>query len=125
MTDVKGSGEAVENIMLSVTSSSMTGLAVGQRWSGEAYPWRDAQNVQTTEHHFELLQQNYVTLIFSTLSFFTHYIVHMSIDIDPCSLSFLSSVMYVLSYLITVNLSLRANGLLPCSSYVSSGFPLG
>ncbi len=30
MTDVKGSGEAVENVMLSVTSLSMTGLVVGQ-----------------------------------------------------------------------------------------------
>ncbi len=32
---VNGSGEAVEN--------SMTGLVLGQWWSGEAYPWRDAQ----------------------------------------------------------------------------------
>ncbi len=39
MTDVKGSGEAV----VPVTSFSMTGLVVGQWWSGEAYPWRDAQ----------------------------------------------------------------------------------
>ncbi len=30
MTDVKGSGEAVENVMLHVTSFSMTGLLVGQ-----------------------------------------------------------------------------------------------
>ncbi len=32
---VNGSGEAVEN--------NMTGLVLGQWWSGEAYPWRDAQ----------------------------------------------------------------------------------
>ncbi len=43
VTDVKGSGEAVENITLPVTSFSMTGLVVGQWWSGEAYPRRDAQ----------------------------------------------------------------------------------
>ncbi len=30
MTDVKGSREAVENVMLPVTSFSMTGLVVGQ-----------------------------------------------------------------------------------------------
>ncbi len=30
MTDVKVSGDAVENVMLSVKSSSMSGLAVGQ-----------------------------------------------------------------------------------------------
>ncbi len=42
MTDVKGSGEAVENVMLPVTLFSMTGLVVGQWWSGEAYPWRDS-----------------------------------------------------------------------------------
>ncbi len=30
MTDVNGSGEAVENVMLPVTSFSMTGLVVGQ-----------------------------------------------------------------------------------------------
>ncbi len=41
VTDVKGSGEAVENVMLPVTSFSMTGLVVGQWWSGEAYPWRE------------------------------------------------------------------------------------
>ncbi len=40
---VKGSGDAVENVMLPLTSFSMTGLVVGQWWSGEAYPWRDAQ----------------------------------------------------------------------------------
>ncbi len=39
----EGSGEAVENVMLPVTSFSMTGLVVGQWWSGELYPWRDAQ----------------------------------------------------------------------------------
>ncbi len=37
----EGSGEAVENVMLPVTSFSMTGLVVGQWWSGELYPWRD------------------------------------------------------------------------------------
>ncbi len=30
MTDVNGSGEAVENVTLPVTSFSMTGLVVGQ-----------------------------------------------------------------------------------------------
>ncbi len=30
MTDVKEFGDAVENVMLSATSSSMSGLAVGQ-----------------------------------------------------------------------------------------------
>ncbi len=30
MTDMKGSGEAVENVMLPLTSFSMTSLAVGQ-----------------------------------------------------------------------------------------------
>ncbi len=30
MTDVKVSGDAVENVMLSVKSSRMSGLAVGQ-----------------------------------------------------------------------------------------------
>ena len=37
------SGDAVGNVMLPATSSSMTGLAVGQWWSGEAYPWSVAQ----------------------------------------------------------------------------------
>ena len=43
VTDMKESGDAVANIMLPATSSSMTGLAVGQWWSGKAYPWRVAQ----------------------------------------------------------------------------------
>ncbi len=30
MTDVKVSGDAVENVMVSASSSSMSGLAVGQ-----------------------------------------------------------------------------------------------
>ena len=38
VTDMKESGDAVANVMLPATSSSMTGLEVGQRWSGEAYP---------------------------------------------------------------------------------------
>ncbi len=43
VTDVKESGDAVENVMLSATSSSMISLAVGQWWSGEEYLWRVAQ----------------------------------------------------------------------------------
>lgn len=43
MIDVKESGEDKENVMLSATSFNMTGLVVRQRWSGEAYPWRDAK----------------------------------------------------------------------------------
>lgn len=39
MAHVKGSGAAVENVMLPVTSFGMTRLAVGQEWSGEAYLW--------------------------------------------------------------------------------------
>lgn len=35
--------ESVANIMLPVTLCSMTGLLVGQWWSGEAYPWRGTQ----------------------------------------------------------------------------------
>ena len=41
--DVKESGEDKENTMLPASSFRMTGLVVGQWWSGEAYPWRDAQ----------------------------------------------------------------------------------
>ena len=37
------SGDAVVNVMLLITSSSMTRLVVGQWWSGEANPWRFAQ----------------------------------------------------------------------------------
>ncbi len=43
MTDVNESGDAVENVMVSANSSSMTGLAVGQGWSGEEYFWRVTQ----------------------------------------------------------------------------------
>lgn len=43
VTGVKGSGDAVENVMLPLTSFSMTGLVVAQWWSGEAYLWKDAQ----------------------------------------------------------------------------------
>ena len=34
MTEVTESGDAVENVLLPATSSSMTGLAVGQSWCG-------------------------------------------------------------------------------------------
>uniref|UniRef100_A0AAZ3RBZ6 Tc1-like transposase DDE domain-containing protein n=1 Tax=Oncorhynchus tshawytscha TaxID=74940 RepID=A0AAZ3RBZ6_ONCTS len=34
MTDVTESGDAVENVLLPATSTSMTGLAVGQSWCG-------------------------------------------------------------------------------------------
>ena len=36
VTDVKESGDAVANVMLPATSSSRTGLVVGQGWSGDA-----------------------------------------------------------------------------------------
>ena len=39
MTDVAESGDAVENVLLPATSSSMTGLAVGQSWCGVAFLW--------------------------------------------------------------------------------------
>lgn len=35
MTEI---GDVMVNVILLATSSSMTGLAVGQQWSGEAYP---------------------------------------------------------------------------------------
>ena len=39
----KESAEAVVNVILPVSSSSMASLVVGQWWSGSAYPWRDKQ----------------------------------------------------------------------------------
>uniref|UniRef100_A0A4W5PYT4 YTH N6-methyladenosine RNA binding protein C2 n=1 Tax=Hucho hucho TaxID=62062 RepID=A0A4W5PYT4_9TELE len=43
VTDVTESGDAVENVLLPATSSSMTGLAVGQSWCGVAFLWGAAQ----------------------------------------------------------------------------------
>ena len=43
VTGVKESGDTVVNVMLPVTSSSLTSLVLGQRWSGGAYPWRVTQ----------------------------------------------------------------------------------
>lgn len=40
---VTESGDAVENVLLPATSSSMTGLAVGQSWCGVAFLWGAAQ----------------------------------------------------------------------------------
>lgn len=40
---VKESREDKENAILLATLFSLTGLVVGQWWSGESYPWRDAQ----------------------------------------------------------------------------------
>ena len=37
------SGDAVENVLLPATSSSMTGLAVGLSWCGVAFLWGDGQ----------------------------------------------------------------------------------
>ena len=42
-TGMNDSGDAVVYYMPPVTTSSMTGLAVGQWWSGEAHPWSVAQ----------------------------------------------------------------------------------
>uniref|UniRef100_A0AAZ3SQ60 Transposase Tc1-like domain-containing protein n=1 Tax=Oncorhynchus tshawytscha TaxID=74940 RepID=A0AAZ3SQ60_ONCTS len=42
-TDVTESGDAVENVLLPTTSSSMTGLAVGQSWCGVAFLWGASQ----------------------------------------------------------------------------------
>lgn len=44
MTDVKVSGKAVEKVVLSVASFSMTGLVIGD-WSGETCPWRGTQTL--------------------------------------------------------------------------------
>ena len=45
MKEWRSTGEAVANVMLPPTSASMTGLAVDQWWSGEAYPWRGLTNL--------------------------------------------------------------------------------
>ena len=36
---MRQSGDAVVNVLLPATSSSMTGLAVGQSWCGVAFLW--------------------------------------------------------------------------------------
>lgn len=56
VTDVKGSGDAMENVMLPATSFSMTGLLVvglGRHIPGCN---KHLEAIQTTEYHFELLQ---------------------------------------------------------------------
>lgn len=44
---MKESGNTVVNVTLSVTSISMTGLAVGLWWSDEAYLWKVTQTKGT------------------------------------------------------------------------------
>lgn len=43
VTDVKESGDAVENVMLPATSSSMNKLAVRQQWRRVAFLWGAGQ----------------------------------------------------------------------------------
>ena len=45
VTDVKESRDGLAKVMLPATSSSLTSLAVGQCWSGEAYSWEGRTNL--------------------------------------------------------------------------------
>lgn len=45
MTDVKRSREVEENLVLPVKLVRVTSLVMGQRWSRQAYPWRDTHRV--------------------------------------------------------------------------------